>query len=136
MRSLNYVLSERIPAGADVVLVDGPDLPPRVAVAIGKARITLALDYVGGSAAQRLLDSIVLYGMVVVYSSMSGQPPGVAAVIRRGQLAITRRSTGEGSRVCRGAHADETVAMLGRLVRCCCPITHDYPLTTDDSAMP
>ena len=64
--------------GGDVVLVDGPDLPRRVAGATGNAKISLALDGVGGSATQRLLDSIVEYGTVAVYAAMSGAPSAVA----------------------------------------------------------
>jgi NADPH:quinone reductase-like Zn-dependent oxidoreductase len=64
--------------GGDVVLVDGPDLPRRVAEATGNAKVSLALDGVGGSATQRLLDSIEAYGTVVVYAAMSGEPSSVA----------------------------------------------------------
>jgi NADPH:quinone reductase-like Zn-dependent oxidoreductase len=60
--------------GGDVVLVDGPDLPERVAAATGKASISLALDCVGDSATQNLLNCIALFGTVVVYSGMSGKP--------------------------------------------------------------
>jgi NADPH:quinone reductase-like Zn-dependent oxidoreductase len=63
--------------GGDVVLVDGPDIPQRIAAATDKARISLALDCVGGSATQRLLDSLVLYGTAVVYAGMSGEPATV-----------------------------------------------------------
>lgn len=64
--------------GGDVVLVDGPDLPRRVAAATDKAPIPLALDCVGDSATQRLLESIALYGTVAVYSGMSGKPAAVS----------------------------------------------------------
>jgi NADPH:quinone reductase-like Zn-dependent oxidoreductase len=72
------VTDELTALGGDVVLVDGPDLPLRVAEATGKAKISLALDGVGGSATQRLLDSIVEYGTVVVYAAMSGDASAVA----------------------------------------------------------
>ena len=64
--------------GGDIVLVDGPDLPQRIAAATGKAKVALALDGVGGSATQRLLDSIETYGTVVVYAAMSGEPSSVS----------------------------------------------------------
>jgi NADPH:quinone reductase-like Zn-dependent oxidoreductase len=63
--------------GADVVLVDGPDLPQRVAAATDKAPIALALDGVGDSATQNLLNSLPLYGTLLMYSGMSGQPAKV-----------------------------------------------------------
>jgi NADPH:quinone reductase-like Zn-dependent oxidoreductase len=81
------VADELTALGGDVVLVDGPDLPQRVAQATGEAKISLALDGVGGSATQRLLDSIVLNGTVIVYAAMSGDPSAVAGpqLIFRGQ---------------------------------------------------
>jgi NADPH:quinone reductase-like Zn-dependent oxidoreductase len=60
--------------GGDVVLVDGEDLPRRVAEATDKAPIRLALDGVGDSATQRLLNSIAPFGTVIVWSGMSGKP--------------------------------------------------------------
>jgi NADPH:quinone reductase-like Zn-dependent oxidoreductase len=55
-------------------LVDGPDLPQRVAAVTGNAEIMLAFDCVGDTTTQDLLNSIALYGTVVVYSGMSGKP--------------------------------------------------------------
>ena len=67
------VVDELTALGADVVLVDGADLPVRVAEATGGAEIGLALDCVGGVSTQRLLDSIGTHGTVAVYSGMSGE---------------------------------------------------------------
>lgn len=79
IRTVNVVrrselIHELTSAGADVVLMDGPDLPRRVAEATGNAKIMLALDCVGNNATQDLLNSIALHGTVVVYSGMSGKP--------------------------------------------------------------
>jgi len=60
--------------GGDVVLVDGPDLAQQIAAATGGAPISLALDGVGGATTQRLIDAIGLYGKVVLWTQMSGQP--------------------------------------------------------------
>jgi NADPH:quinone reductase-like Zn-dependent oxidoreductase len=60
--------------GGDVVLVDGPDLAKEIAAATGGATISLALDGVGGPTTQRLVDAIGLYGKVVLWTRMSGQP--------------------------------------------------------------
>jgi NADPH:quinone reductase-like Zn-dependent oxidoreductase len=83
IRTVNVVrrpelLEELKALGGDVVLVDGPDLPKRIAAATDNAKITLALDGVGGSATQRLLSSMVVYGTVIVWSGMSGEPSSVA----------------------------------------------------------
>jgi mitochondrial enoyl-[acyl-carrier protein] reductase / trans-2-enoyl-CoA reductase len=68
------LIAELRALGGDVVLVDGPDLPQRVAIATGKANIGLGLDCVGDSATQNLLNSISKFGFIVVYSGMSGKP--------------------------------------------------------------
>jgi len=78
IRTLNAVrradvVDEVKALGGDVVLVDGPDLPRRVAAATSKASITLALDGVGDAATQNLLTSIERSGTLIVWSAMSGK---------------------------------------------------------------
>lgn len=65
--------------GSDAVLVDGPDLAARIADATGGAEIALALDGVGGVTTQRLFDALPVYGTLVLWSGMSGQPAAVSA---------------------------------------------------------
>ncbi len=60
--------------GAEIVLVDGPDLAERVAEATGKAKIRLAIDAVGGEASERLAACLAFGGTVVNYGMMSGEP--------------------------------------------------------------
>jgi NADPH:quinone reductase-like Zn-dependent oxidoreductase len=79
LKTVNFVrraeLVDEIRAlGGDVVLVDGEDVPKRVAEATGNVRIKLALDGVGDSATQNFLNSIAPYGTVMVWSAMSGKP--------------------------------------------------------------
>jgi NADPH:quinone reductase-like Zn-dependent oxidoreductase len=79
IKTVNFVrradLVDEIKAlGGDIVLVDGEDVPKRVAEATGKAPIKLALDGVGESATQNFLNSIVPFGTVIVWSAMSGKP--------------------------------------------------------------
>lgn len=64
--------------GGDVVLVDGPDLAKRVAEATGKARIRLGLDAVGGSATDRIAQSVAVGGTVVNYGALSGEACKIA----------------------------------------------------------
>ena len=63
--------------GADVVLVDGPDLRSRVAEATSAARIRLAIDGVSGQSTAALSGCLAPGGTVVLYSLVSGQS-GVA----------------------------------------------------------
>jgi NADPH:quinone reductase-like Zn-dependent oxidoreductase len=74
------LVAEITALGAEVVLVDGPDLTRQIAAATGNARISLALDGVGGPMTQRLLDSLSLYGKVVLWSRMSGEPSTIDSV--------------------------------------------------------
>lgn len=60
--------------GADVVLVEGPDLAKRAAEATGKAKIMLALDSVGGPGLMPLNDCLANGGTLVAYGVMSGGP--------------------------------------------------------------
>jgi NADPH:quinone reductase-like Zn-dependent oxidoreductase len=60
--------------GADVVLVEGPDLAKRVAEATGKAKIMLALDCVGGPGLMAVNDCLANGGTLVAFGVMSGGP--------------------------------------------------------------
>ncbi|HUU74070.1 MAG TPA: zinc-dependent alcohol dehydrogenase family protein [Burkholderiales bacterium] len=59
--------------GADVVVVDGPDLAKRVAKETGGAPVKLGIDAVGGSAIGRLTDCVGDGGTVVNYGLLSGE---------------------------------------------------------------
>jgi len=64
-----------IAKGADVVLIDGPDLAKQIAEATGNASIMLALDPVGGDTYGRLAESLGYGGTLVSYGFLSGKPP-------------------------------------------------------------
>jgi trans-2-enoyl-CoA reductase len=68
--------------GADVVLIDGPDLADQIAKATGNAPVVLALDPVGGKTYSRLADSLGYSGTLVTYGVLSGQP----AVLNTGNV--------------------------------------------------
>jgi NADPH:quinone reductase-like Zn-dependent oxidoreductase len=79
IRTVNVVRREALIAplqkiGADVVVVDGPDLAERVREATGGAAIRLAIDAVGGDMVLRLADCLAEGGTVVNYGLLSGQP--------------------------------------------------------------
>lgn len=59
--------------GADVVLVDGPDLHRRVREAIGGGTLRLAIDAVGGTATERLARCVDDDGTVVNYGALAGE---------------------------------------------------------------
>lgn len=89
LRTVNVVrrdslIPELEAIGADVVLVDGPDLAERVRTAAG-APMSLAIDAVGGETFARLLATLGKGGTIVPYGLMSGQLPTLdvgAAIFR------------------------------------------------------
>ena len=79
LKTINVVRRESLieplrAIGADVVLVDGPDLALRAAAATGGAEIRLAIDAVAGAATERLADCLAEAGTVVNYGLLSGDP--------------------------------------------------------------
>jgi NADPH:quinone reductase-like Zn-dependent oxidoreductase len=65
--------------GADVTLIDGADLPARVAMAIGGGRIKLGIDAIAGDATRRLASCLADGGTVINYGLLSGKPCEVDA---------------------------------------------------------
>ena len=89
-RTVNVVRRDDVAAGlkalgADVVLVDGPDLAERARDAVGGAPIRLGIDAVSGEACKRIADCVAEGGVVVSYGAMSGA-----------DLVISRAALGRG----------------------------------------
>ena len=59
--------------GADVVLIDGPDLAEKISIATGGDPIILGLDAVGGETYIRLANSLGYGGTLVAYGGLSGK---------------------------------------------------------------
>jgi trans-2-enoyl-CoA reductase len=60
--------------GANVVLIDGPDLAGQIAKATGERPVALAIDAVGGETFSRLAQSLGTGGTLVSYGVLSGKP--------------------------------------------------------------
>jgi trans-2-enoyl-CoA reductase len=60
--------------GADVVLIDGPDLAEQIANATNNSPVSLAIDAVGGETFTRLANSLTHGGTLVAYGVLSGKP--------------------------------------------------------------
>ena len=93
IRTVNVVRREGLAdqlhnLGADVVLVDGLDLPQRVAKATGGAPVKLALDAVSGDSAARLTACLAQGGTLCNYGMLSGKSVHIspAALIGGGIL--------------------------------------------------
>jgi trans-2-enoyl-CoA reductase len=79
IRTVNVVRRESLIGplqgiGADVVVVDGPDLAERVRQATGGGAIRLAIDAIGGEIVLRLADCLAEGGTLVNYGLLSGHP--------------------------------------------------------------
>jgi NADPH:quinone reductase-like Zn-dependent oxidoreductase len=68
------LVDELLAAGADVVLLDGPDLAARVGAATKNASIKLAFDGVAGESSASLAACLAPGGTLVLYSYVSRQP--------------------------------------------------------------
>jgi NADPH:quinone reductase-like Zn-dependent oxidoreductase len=86
LRTINIVRHEELVTelealGADIVLVDSPDVATRVRAVIGNDPVLLGLDGVSGTATALLLDVLTDGALLVIYGYMSGEPfspdPGV-----------------------------------------------------------
>jgi NADPH:quinone reductase-like Zn-dependent oxidoreductase len=80
LRTVNIVRREGVAdeltqLGADVVLLDGPDLAARVTTATQGAPIRLALDAVGGEQIVRFGDALADEAIVLNYGRLSGDDP-------------------------------------------------------------
>jgi NADPH:quinone reductase-like Zn-dependent oxidoreductase len=82
VRTLSVVRSEKAAAqaraaGADVVLLDGPDLADRIAAALGGDKLRLVLDGAGAAGPVPLVTALELGGTVVSYASRTGESPAI-----------------------------------------------------------
>ena len=80
LRTVNVLRREELFAdlqglGADVCLVDGPDLGARVKAAVDGAPIRLGLDAVAGTGTTRIASCLAEEGTVCTFGAMSGEPP-------------------------------------------------------------
>ena len=80
LRTVNIVRREGLAEeltrlGADVVLLDGPDLAARITTATGGAPLRLAIDAVGGEQIVRFGDALEDEAIVINYGRLSGENP-------------------------------------------------------------
>lgn len=82
LRTLNIVrrpdiAQELQAAGADITVIDGPDLIEKIKTITHGEAIRLGLDAIGGQATATLASVIAPGGLVVCYGAMSATPPAV-----------------------------------------------------------
>lgn len=79
IRTVNVVRREDVcrelkDLGADVVILDGPNLSERIQEATGGAEIRLGIDAIAGDAVMRVADCLADGGLVVSYGTLTGAP--------------------------------------------------------------
>ncbi|MGX5182888.1 zinc-dependent alcohol dehydrogenase family protein [Streptomyces avermitilis] len=79
LRTINIVRREELVTelealGADIVLIDSPDVAVRVRAATGDDPVLLGLDGVSGKATSLLLDVLTDGALLLIYGYMSGEP--------------------------------------------------------------
>ncbi|MEV6028487.1 zinc-dependent alcohol dehydrogenase family protein [Streptomyces sp. NPDC052036] len=79
LRTINIVRRQELVTeleglGADIVLVDSPDVATHVRAAIGDDPVLLGLDGVSGKATSLLLDVLTDGALLVIYGYMGGEP--------------------------------------------------------------
>ncbi|MFZ9871393.1 MAG: zinc-dependent alcohol dehydrogenase family protein [Steroidobacteraceae bacterium] len=67
------MIDELVSLGADIVLLDGPDLAERVSTATSGASIRLGIDAVAGSATRRIAECLATEAKLICYGAMSSQ---------------------------------------------------------------
>lgn len=79
VRTLSVVRRPEAAEGleSDLVLVDGDDLADRIKAELGDNQLRLVVDGAGDSTVGALAQATELGGTVVVYSTVTGQPPQV-----------------------------------------------------------
>jgi trans-2-enoyl-CoA reductase len=81
---------ELMSKGADVVLIDGPDLAAKIATATNNVSVVLAIDAVGGETFSRLATSLGEGGTIVSYGLLSGKLPTLNIGLSIGKDLRTR----------------------------------------------
>ncbi len=136
VRTLNVVRRDDVAAelaalGADVVLVDGPDLAHRAAVATGDAPIRLGIDAVSGEALKRIADCVAAGGVTVTYGAMSGADPVISRAALSRRVILKSFMLGDGLAQRTGAEVRAIYADLAGKIRdgrLRAPIDATYPI--------
>jgi trans-2-enoyl-CoA reductase len=143
VRTANVVRRDDVAAelralGADVVLMDGPDLAERARDAVGRAPISLGIDAVSGAACKRIAECVADGGVVASYGSMSGEDPVMSrAALTRG-VRLTSFNLGNGlakrsPEQVRAIYADLAVKLRDGVLKA--PIDACYPIESIKEAL-
>lgn len=132
------LVPELCAAGADVALVDGPDVNARVAAATANASIRLAIDLVGGESTGALARCLAPGGEVVVYSVLGSQSVVASGLDLIFRDIVIRGFWIYGPRFRSSRKAAEAMKLGAQLVadgNLKVPVAATYPLTAPAAAL-
>ncbi len=136
LRTVNVVRRDDVAGelralGADVVLVDGPDLARRAQQATGGAPIRLGIDAVSGEACKRIADTVADGGVVASYGSMSGADLVISRTALARGINLKAFMLGDGlakrtREQVRGIYADLAAKLRDGVLKA--PVEATYPI--------
>ncbi|WP_406485772.1 zinc-dependent alcohol dehydrogenase family protein [Streptomyces phaeochromogenes] len=133
VRTVNLVRSseaveELKTAGADIVVVDGPDAAEEIRTLIGDGRVRLAAAAVGGQAATTLLRLLEPGGTVVDYGSYGIDVDAQDAVVTDRGITVTKFFVGAFDRATKLVPLVDEAVSLVRFGALAMPVAAVYPL--------
>ena len=122
--------------GADVVVVDSPDVAKEIKAAVGQAELRLALDGVSGPATGLLAATLSPHGTLVSYAAMSLAPMSISPLeVIFKPLTIRGFWLGHPEYEVKSASAVKEAAEMIRSGQVHIPIAATYPLSSIKEAV-
>ena len=122
--------------GADVVVVDSPNVSKEIKAAVGQANLRLALDGVSGPASGVLASTLSPHGTLVSYAAMSASPISISPLeVIFKPLTVRGFWLGHPESAAKSAPAVEDAAEMIASGRVQIPVAATYPLSSIKEAV-
>ncbi len=122
--------------GADVVLVDSPDVSKEIKAAIGKDELRLALDGVSGPATGVIASTLSPHGTLVSYAAMSAGPMSISPLdVIFKPLTVRGFWLGHPESAAKSAPAIKQAAEMIASGKVHIPVAATYPLSSIKEAV-
>ena len=122
--------------GADVVVVDSPNVSKEIKAAVGQANLRLALDGVSGPASGVLASTLSPHGTLVSYAAMSASPISISPLeVIFKPLTVRGFWLGHPESAAKSAPAVEDAAEMIASGQVQIPVAATYPLSSIKEAV-
>jgi len=122
--------------GADVVVIDSPNVSKEIKAAVGQANLRLALDGVSGPASGVLASTLSPHGTLVSYAAMSASPISISPLeVIFKPLTVRGFWLGHPESAAKSAPAVEDAAEMIASGRVQIPVAATYPLSSIKEAV-